>query len=577
MSEQGAISDRRHILTVVLEDYCHVGPVSRFVPPDYWHRFESRVERNTHLTLDLLDEAGAKATFFVLGWIGENQPKVVAEVARRGHEIASKGFFHRSIREMNREQFREEVRHSREALENASGMPVRGYRVPRGGFGKDDLWALDILAEEGYAYDSSLRPVGLEFSNEPFRRYIHTHQHNGRSIVEVPLSSWKLGPLTVPISGGNFLRQLPHRFIGHAIKEWVRNETAPLVFYFHVWELDPEQPRINAVSRLERIRQYRNLDAMGDRIRHYLREFRFETVAGHLQLEYPEFDPARITVHEPIPTAKRLDQLAVSATEGERIEGQAIVPISVVIPCFNEEDTLGYLANTLDSFSASVRDRYDVSYVFVDDGSSDRTWERLNELFGSRKDCQVVQHPQNRGIAAATLTGIQHSPAEIVCAIDADGTFDPHQLKEMIPMLKPGVDAVTASCFHEQGQVMNVPGWRMALSKGASLLYRTVLHNKLSHYTSCFRVYRKSALADLRLRDERYVGITEILSSLDMQGSKIVEYPAVLEVRLLGQSKMKIAKTIWGHLQLIGHLASERIAGLMSPPRETPPGRRQHS
>ena len=171
------------------------------------------------------------------------------------------------------------------------------------------------------------------------------------------------------------------------------------------------------------------------------------------------------------------------------------MPVSVVIPCFNEEATLGYLANTLDSFAESVRDDYQVSFVFVDDGSSDKTWERLNELFGQRADCKVVQHPQNRGIAAATLTGIQHSPSEIVCAIDADGTFDPHQLKEMIPMLKPGVDAVTASCFLEQGHVMNVPGWRMALSKGASLMYRMVLHNKLSHYTSCFRVYRKSAVS----------------------------------------------------------------------------------
>src|SRR5512132_1592176 len=109
---------RRHILSVVLEDYCHVAPVSRVVPPDYWSRFESRVHRNTELTLDLLDEVGAKATFFVLGWIGEHQPEVVAEVARRGHEIASKGYFHRSIRDLSPQQFREDVRRSRDALEN---------------------------------------------------------------------------------------------------------------------------------------------------------------------------------------------------------------------------------------------------------------------------------------------------------------------------------------------------------------------------------------------------------------------------------------------------------------------------
>jgi polysaccharide deacetylase family protein (PEP-CTERM system associated) len=567
LSALGEGSARQHVLSVVLEDYCHVGPVSRIVPPDYWHRFESRVHRNTELTLDLLDEVGAKATFFVLGWIGEHQPEVVAEVARRGHEIASKGYFHRSIRDLSPQQFREDVRRSRDALESAANVPVRGYRIPRGAFGEGDLWALDVLAEEGFAYDSSIRPFGFESTKQPFRRFIHRHEHAGRSIWEVPLSTWKLGPLTLPISGGNYLRQLPHFFIRHAIEQWVHEQSSPLVFYFHIWELDPEQPRISAVSRLERVRQYRNLHAMEERIRHYLRQYRFGTIAQHLRLPAATLDPARAR-----PAVTPAAEKPVVAASGP---ARARMAISVVVPCFNEEATLGYLANTLDSFARSVRDDYQVSFVFVDDGSSDRTWDRLNELFGQRPDCEVVQHPRNRGIAAATLTGIRHSRSEIVCAIDADGTFDPHQLKEMIPMLKPDVDAVTASCFAEHGQVMNVPGWRMALSKGASALYRMVLHNKLSHYTSCFRVYRKSAVAQLSLRNERYVGITEILSTLDLQGSKIVEYPAVLEVRLLGNSKMKIMKTIWGHLQLIGYLVGERLsAGLSS--RPVPPGQRQH-
>ncbi|MBK8173788.1 MAG: DUF3473 domain-containing protein [Rhodospirillales bacterium] len=568
MAVQGDDSARRHVLSVVLEDYCHVGPVSRVVPPDYWHRFESRVQRNTHRTLDLLDEMGAKATFFVLGWIGEHQPEIVAEVARRGHEIASKGYFHRSIDEMSPQAFREEVRRSRISLEDATGMPIRGYRASRGGLRKTDLWALDILAEEGFLYDSSVRPFGIGFAKEDgFSRVIHRREHAGRDIWEVPLSSWQFGPLTVPISGGNYLRQLPQGLIRHAIDQWVRVETSPLVFYFHVWELDPEQPRISAVTRLERIRQYRNLHAMEQRIRHYLGQYRFGTIADHLQLPEVAFDPARIAQRTPAQPVK-----PISVTSGP---ARARTPISVVIPCFNEEATLGYLSNTLDSFIETVRDEYQVSFVFVDDGSGDKTWERLNELFAPRADCQVVQHPHNRGIAAATLTGIRHARTEIVCAIDADGTFDPHQLKEMIPMLKPDVDAVTASCFHEHGQIMNVPGWRMGLSKGASALYRAVLHNKLSHYTSCFRVYRKSTLANITLRNERYVGITEILSWLDMQGSKIVEYPAVLEVRLLGQSKMKILKTIGGHLQLIAALAGERISEALSSKPETP-GERQH-
>ena len=277
-------SPRRHILTVVLEDYCHVGPVSRVIRPDYWSRFESRVHRNTHATLDLLDEVGAKATFFVLGWIAEHQPEVVAEVLRRGHEIASKGYFHRHINQMTPAQFREDVRRSRQALQSASGVIVRGYRLPRGGLAKRHLWALDILAEEGFDYDSSIRPLGIEFAGEPFRRFIHQHQHEGRRIWEVPLSTWSFGPLSVPISGGNYMRQLPHAFIRRAMARWDRDGAEPLVCYFHVWELDPEQPRISAVSALEHLRQYRNLRLMSDRIRYYLNRYRFGTIAGHLGL-----------------------------------------------------------------------------------------------------------------------------------------------------------------------------------------------------------------------------------------------------------------------------------------------------
>ena len=346
MSSLFALADssaRRHILSVVLEDYCHVGPVSRFVSPGYWHRFESRVQRNTDITLDLLDEVGAKATFFVLGWIGEHQPEVVAEVARRGHEIASKGYFHRSIRDLTPELFREDVRRSRDALETAANVPVRGFRMPRGGFGKGDLWALDVLAEEGFEYDSSLRPFGIEFADQPFRRFIHRHEHAGRCIWEVPLSTWKLGPLTVPISGGNYVRQLPDAFTRRAIAHWVKRQTSPLVFYFHIWELDPEQPRISAVSMLERIRQYRNLDAMGERIRHYLRAYKFGTIAQYLRL--PEatlgHDPERQSAAVAHRASKTGMASSAPAPEPVRVEGSR-APVSVVIPCFNEEATLGY-------------------------------------------------------------------------------------------------------------------------------------------------------------------------------------------------------------------------------------------
>ncbi len=527
-----------------------MGPVSRVIRPDYWSRFESRVYRNTQATLDLLDDVGAKATFFVLGWIAEHQPEVVAEVLRRGHEIASKGFFHQHIHQMTPERFREDVRRSRQALASACGVAVRGYRVPRGGLGRRDLWALDVLAEEGFDYDSSVRPLGVEFAGQPFRRFIHRHQHQGRSIWEVPLSTWSFGPLSVPISGGNYMRQLPNFLIRNAMATWDRKEAEPLVCYFHIWELDPEQPRISAVSALEHMRQYRNLQLMSDRIRYYLHRYSFGTIAEHLRL--PAAMPATMSAAAHGASAPIVPVKGFS--DGSEAPAAPRLPITVVVPCYNEEATLGYTANTLRGFAETMNRDFETSYVFVDDGSRDETWRRLNELFGKFPDCVLVRHPRNRGVAAATLTGIASSRTEIVCAIDCDGTYDPLQLRKMISMLTPEVDLVTASPYHPDGRVMNLTPGRLVLSKGLSIIYRFFHRHRLYTYTSCFRVYRRSAVAGMQLCNPRFVGITEILSRLDRQGRRIVECPAVMEVRLLGNSKMRIFKTIWGHLVLMSQL-----------------------
>jgi hypothetical protein len=164
-------------------------------------------------------------------------------------------------------------------------------------------------------------------------------------------------------------------------------------------------------------------------------------------------------------------------------------------------------------------------------------------------------------VAAAILSGIRAAGTEIVCSIDCDCTYDPHGLAAMIPRLADGVDLVTASPYHPKGRVLNVPAWRLSLSRGASFLYRLVLRQKLYTYTSCFRVYRRSAVAELALREEGFLGVAEILARLDLQGSVIVEHPATLEVRLLGQSKMKVLRSVAGHLRLLAQLAALRLSG----------------
>jgi len=236
------------------------------------------------------------------------------------------------------------------------------------------------------------------------------------------------------------------------------------------------------------------------------------------------------------------------------------VPISVVVPCFNEEASIPFLSRALDELKAELADGYDVQFVLVDDGSSDGTWSVLNSLYGSRPDALLLRHDFNRGVAAAIITGLEHS-REIACSLDCDCSYDPFELKPMLGLLRDDVDLVTASPYHPEGRVSNVPSWRVGLSHSASLLYRLVTGRNLYTFTSCLRVYRRSAVLATPIRNGGFLGIAELAGKLALDGRKIVEHPATLELRLFGRSKMKIARTIGGHLGLLGSLAWARLTG----------------
>jgi polysaccharide deacetylase family protein (PEP-CTERM system associated) len=546
-STRDGSKSRNHLLTVVVEDYFHVAPLKSVVATEQWYRFERRVEENTHKALDLLDEYGVSATFFVLGSIADERPELIRTIVSRGHEVASKGYFHRSISRLSREEFRDELRRSKDAIEHAAGSPVRGFRIGHRWFGPGDLWALDVLAEEGFEYDSSLRPLFRRFSGQDWRRKPHVHTRDGHQIWEFPLASWSFAGWSLPISGGNYFRQLPDWMIRRAVDSWVNDSDEPFLMYFHVWELDPEQPRIHAAPFSQRVRQYRNLDRMEPILRSYLDRYNFMGIADFLGLPCQR-------------------SLAVDDTL-ERDESSAVhfvnarTPVSIVVPCFNEELILPYLANTLKSVERRIRPIYELTFIFVDDGSSDGTWESLQAIFGARDNCVLIRHPANRGVAAAILTGIQAAETEVVCSIDCDCTYDPHQLEKMIPLLDGDLDMVTASPYHSEGEVSNVPTWRLFLSKSLSSMYRFVLHHRLATYTSCFRVYRREAVAELPVREGGFLGVAETLGLLDLEGGRIMEFPARLEVRLLGRSKMKTLSTIVGHLGLLTRLAARRMTG----------------
>ncbi|MEQ1922929.1 MAG: XrtA system polysaccharide deacetylase [Pyrinomonadaceae bacterium] len=534
-----------HLLTILVEDYFHVGAFENLIQQRNWQNFEPRYEQNTIKALDLLDRHDTKATFFVLGWIAERNPQLIREIVARGHEVASRGFYHRSLKNLTDEEFREDIRRTNDAISNACGQRVIGYRAAEKlGFEQDE-WIVNVLADEGFAYDASFLPTKKDDKQKRFARQVHK---DGKAIWEFPYSTRDLGVGLLPISGGNYFRQIPYTLMRHAVRSWHEQQEAPFVFYFHVWELDPEQPRISAASSYNRIRHYRKLDKMEWIIHENLDLYKWSGIADHLGLK------------EEIRSG--IDQTEISDTSIEirTQNSKTQTPVSIVIPCYNEQESLPYLANTLRAVEADLIEHgFTPNIIFVDDLSKDGTFDALQELFGEKENVKILQHETNKGVAAGIMTGIRSAETEIVCSMDCDCTYDPHELVNMLPLLKENVDLVTASPYHRDGGVRNVPSWRLFLSRGASFLYRRTLRSKLDTYTSCFRVYRRSAFEGMKLRESGFLGVAEMLGRLDLSGGKIVEFPATLEVRLFGISKMKTAKTILGHLKLLSHLIKMRM------------------
>jgi len=544
----------RHILTISVQEYFHVGALEGSVLPKHWSRLESRLEKTLTEILELLDRHEIQATFFMLGWVAERQRKLVELIVRKGHEVASSGYSPRGPRDMVPEEFRHDLQLAREILESAGSNRIVGYRCPRNWFTKESFWALDILAEEGYLYDSSINPILRRFAGDPRRFEVHEHRHSSRdlSIHEFPISTVNVLGLRVAISGGNYIRQYPHILLSRAVAHWDQSKKTPVVFYFRPWEFDREQPRITSLPMLSRIRHYRNLAKTRSVLEHYFRKYRFQPIGDYLGVrDGPE--PARQERPARQPLDAYTQPIEVSSAESDGSATETKTAVSLVVPLFNEKQNIAYLKRTLLEFRKRLSGEYHVQFLLVDDGSDDGTWQALERTFGDLSFCQLIQHPKNRGVAAAILTGIQSSSTEIVCSIDCDCSYDPDVLEEMIPLLEDA-DLVTASPYHPKGQVFNVPRWRLFLSKTLSRLYSLLMRERIRTFTSCCRVYRKSAVGGLSIRHGGFLGVAETLIRLKLNGKKVTEHPAVLESRLFGESKMKVFRTIGSHLRLLGEL-----------------------
>jgi len=537
---------KTHILTVALEDYFHGPAFSKVISTKRWGHFETRFEQNCADVLERLDEASASATFFVNSWIARKRPAVLREVIRRGHEIALAGQRGLSFRHMTRESMRELLRRDRDIIEQQTSRKVLGFRVTDVLLQPRDLWALEELAHLGFRYDSTLSPFLWNFRTQAWRRHIHRNESPSGDIWEVPLSSESIAGFLIPFAGGNYFRQYPEWLIQKLLAVGSQREANPLVLYFRLWDFDAQQPRLQTGSLIRNFRHYRNGERMIRMMDDLLARFKFSSISEYLDL--PVLPAAAAT------SAPSEDDVISFPSRISR----ARTPISVIVPCFNEEDGIPFLANNLASLKNELSAQFDTEFILVDDGSKDQTWTLLEKYFGDNPAAKLIQHPENKGVSAAIMTGLRHA-REIACSIDCDCSYDPAELRPMLHLLTPGVDLVTASPYHPSGTVLNVPGWRLLLSKASSALYRLVTGHPLHTFTACVRVYRRSSTVGMPLRHTGFLGVAELLGKMALANKAIVEHPATLEVRIFGQSKMRVLRTILGHLGLLSQLGWMRF------------------
>lgn len=273
-------------MTVDVEDYFHVAALAQSINRSQWSSMEYRAEQSTRRLLRLFDAAHIKATFFVLGWVAKRSPDLIREIYRAGHEVASHGMSHKLVYNQTPEEFESETRESKALLEDIIGAPVLGYRASTYSITRRSLWALDILHEAGFVYDSSIFPIRHDLYGIPDAPVAPARidTPKGASIVEFPMSTAQMFGLKVPVSGGGYFRLLPYWLTARGLAS-LNRAGRPFIFYLHPWEVDPEQPRIKA-SWKSRLRHYTNLHRCETRLRRLVSEFQFGPVRDVLHSQH---------------------------------------------------------------------------------------------------------------------------------------------------------------------------------------------------------------------------------------------------------------------------------------------------
>ncbi len=265
----------RNAMTVDVEDYFQVSAFESFIRRAEWDRLPSRVQRNTERILELFEEHGVHGTFFALGWIAERHPSLIKKLVACGHELASHGYAHTRIYQQPLAEFREDVARTKKLLEDLGGCEVKGYRAASFSIRKDTLWAADILQEVGYVYSSSVYPVHHDLYGMPDASRFPYHHNGGNGLLEIPITTVKTMGQNLPMGGGGYFRIYPYGFFRRALRRVNHTEGQSGIFYFHPWEIDPDQPRQRNAGLKSRFRHYVNLHKTEPRLRQLLVDFQW--------------------------------------------------------------------------------------------------------------------------------------------------------------------------------------------------------------------------------------------------------------------------------------------------------------
>ena len=260
-------------LTIDVEDYFQVSAMAPYIRRDEWDQYDCRVERNVDRILALLDLHATHATFFTLGWVAQRYPDLVRRIVSQGHELASHGYGHERASDLTRPDFITDISRAKQLLEDVGGVAVRGYRAPSFSINKGNLWAFDCLRETGHAYSSSIYPIKHDHYGMPDApRFAHPVADG---LIEIPVTTLRLGSRNLPSSGGGYFRLLPYALSRWMIRRVNAVDGKPAIFYFHPWEIDQAQPRVAGIDLKTRFRHYVNIGRMEQRLAALLKDFRW--------------------------------------------------------------------------------------------------------------------------------------------------------------------------------------------------------------------------------------------------------------------------------------------------------------